>query len=115
MRVDDLALAARERRALDLRTMWRELLDADTKVSSLLAPNTEDPELLAIAASLVELLAARLDQSPPAWAGAVLPLGYPLLLVTARTTARCDRLAEESPAPLRKRGLLAPAGYLTVA
>lgn len=115
MPVDDLAIAARDRRALDLRMMWRELLDADTNVSSLQAPATEDPELRAIAASLVELLAARLDQSPPAWAGAVPPLSYPILLVAARTTARRDRLAEESPEPLRKRGLIAPAGYLTVA
>ena len=115
MRVDDLAVAARDLRALDVRMMWRELLEGSTDVSSIPAPHTEDTELRAIAASLVELLAVRLDQAPPLWAGDVAPLGHSLLLVTARTQAKRERLAQESPEPLRKRGLLAPAGYLTVA
>jgi hypothetical protein len=115
MRVDDLAVAARDLRALDLRMMWRELLEAGIDVSSIPPPDTADTELRAIAASLVELLAARLDQAPPAWAADVTPLDHSLLLVTARTSARRERLAQESPEPLRKRGLLAPAGYLTMA
>ncbi|MEZ4327220.1 MAG: hypothetical protein R3B40_18520 [Polyangiales bacterium] len=109
IRIDDLALAARDLRALDLRMMWCELLEAGTQVASIAPPDTDD------AASLTELLAAHLGQTPPRWTAGVAPLDQPLLLVTARTEERRARLARETPEPLRKRGLVAPAGFLTMA
>lgn len=114
MLVEDLAVAARDLRAFDVRVMWRELLHECTDVASIPAPRTTDVELLAIAASLVELLASRLDQAPPSWASEVAPLDHPVFLVTARTPGRRERLTKESPEPLLKRGILAPEGFLTM-
>lgn len=114
MFVEELAVAARDLRAFDLRVMWRELLDDCADVASIPAPRTTDVELLAIAASLVELLASRLDQSPPPWASEVAPLDHPVFLVTARTPGRRERLTRESPEPLRKRRILAPGGFLKI-
>lgn len=72
---------------------------------------------LAVAAGVAELLAARLGQSPPAWAGSVPPAPERLYLVRAasnmpRLRALCER---EGPEPLRRRGLLAPPEFLSIA
>ncbi len=73
--------------------------------------------MLAVAASLVELLAERAGQPAPAWAADV--AGLPearYLLRSAATMKRLRRMCdEESPGPLRRRNLFAPAEFLTFA
>jgi len=80
-------------------------------------PRSLDPVGMAVAAGIVELLASRARQSPPDWTAAVPALPEPLLLVRAAAwMPRLRHVCEvEGPAPLRKRGLLAPPEFLTAA
>jgi len=85
--------------------------------SRLPAPRLEDPLKMAVAASVVELLAARAGQSAPDWARDVPPAPQPVLLVQAaasmpRTRRLCE---EEGPEPFRRRRILAPPDFLTTA
>lgn len=81
------------------------------------APSNSDPIALAVAAGVAELLAQRAGQEPPEWTTAVPALLEPFFLVQA--AARMPRLRrsceEEGPEPLRRRRLLAPPEFLTVA
>jgi hypothetical protein len=78
-------------------------------------PQTDDPRILAAAASLIELLAQRRGQSPPDWTKDIGPLDTPVFLFKwAERMKNTRRLCEEhSPEPLKKRGFLAPPNYLT--
>jgi hypothetical protein len=78
---------------------------------------TNDSRLLAAAASLVELLALRLRQTPPPWTKDVGALPEPVYLLKAATSMkRLRELCEaESPEPLRKRGFYAPPNFLEFA
>ena len=80
-------------------------------------PESLDRLGLAIAAGIVELLAARAGQQPPAWTASVAPLDEPFFLVRAAAVMpRLRRLCEEEgPEPLRSRRLLAPPEFLTAA
>lgn len=76
-----------------------------------------DSTELATAAGVAELLAARSGQAPPDWAAAVPPAPQVLFLVRAAATmprlrALCER---EGPEALRRRGLLAPPEFLSIA
>ncbi len=71
----------------------------------------------ALAAGVVELLASRAGQPPPAWTAAIPPASTRLYLVRAAATmprlkAACEQVG---PEPLRRRGLLAPPDFLTIA
>lgn len=77
-------------------------------------PATSDVRTRAVAAGIVELLADRAGQSAPSWTAAEGRLASPLFLVDAAEhspTLRA-RIERESPAPLRKRNVFAPASYL---
>lgn len=72
---------------------------------------------LATAAGVAELLAAEAGQAPPAWTTGVPAAPDRLYLVRAAATmprlrALCER---EGPEPLRRRGLLAPPEFLSIA
>lgn len=95
---------------------------ADSLRSGIRWPEVAKPERLsdtelALAAGLAELMAERAGQSPPGWAAGV--DGAPavtFLVRAAETMPRLRRLCEEEgPLPLRRRGLLAPPEFLTVA
>jgi hypothetical protein len=81
------------------------------------APVGLDATELAAAAGVAELLAARTGQSPPGWAASVPPAPEKLFLVRAASTMpRLRSLCEqEGPEPLRRRGLLAPPEFLSIA
>ena len=72
---------------------------------------------LALAAGVVELLAARADQMPPSWTATVSEAPAPVYLVrAAETMPRLRRLCEtEGPEPLRWRHVFAPPEFLTIA
>ncbi|MBI3360351.1 MAG: hypothetical protein HY023_04500 [Chloroflexi bacterium] len=115
--IEQLARAALDYESLQLRSLTQDLLRESPRLSDQPRPQTDDPRLLAIAASLVELLTLRLHQAPPAWAREVGPMPEPFyLLRSAATMKRLRELCEtQSPEPLRKRRLYAPPNFLEFA
>ena len=110
MRVDELVLALRTRDALRARVLYAQLLASDP--STIEQPSFSDELDLAIAASIVELIAARLHAVAPAWTRLVGPLQTPYALVTVHLPAKLARLQRESPPELRARNLVAPENFL---
>jgi len=117
---------------MDLRDLVRALLSFDALFArqwvadslrggfvwaSVPEPAGLDAVGLGVAAGIAELLAARAGQAPPAWASGVAVAPTPVCLVkAARTMPRLRQLCEqEGPEPLRRRGILAPPEFLTVA
>jgi hypothetical protein len=81
------------------------------------APAGLDATGLATAAGVAELLASRAGQPAPSWTATVPPAPERRFLVRAAATmprlrAACER---EGPEPLRRRGLLAPPDFLSIA
>lgn len=115
--LEDLARAAIDREALALRVLVQDLLRTEPDVTSWQRPATGDPQLLAVAAALTELLALRAGQRPPAWTAAVGPLAEPLFLLrSAEKLPRLRKLCEEeAPTPLLKRRVFAPPNFLEFA
>jgi hypothetical protein len=117
---------------MDLRDLVRALLDfdalgarqwlADAQRSGFVwtevrAPAGLNATELATAAGVAELLAARAGQPPPEWTASVPAAPQRLFLVRAAATmprlrSLCER---EGPEPLRRRGLLAPPEFLSIA
>lgn len=117
---------------MNLEALVRSLLDFDTLAArqwladaqrsgfawtEIPPPVGLNPTELATAAGVAELLAARAGQSPPAWAADVPPAPERFFLVRAassmpRLRSLCER---EGPEPLRRRGLLAPPEFLSIA
>ncbi|HKQ77074.1 MAG TPA: hypothetical protein VJ810_25485 [Blastocatellia bacterium] len=65
--LEQLAEAALNRESLLLRNLTHDLLRENPNLSECPKPQTYDLRILAAAASLVELLALRLRQTPPNW------------------------------------------------
>jgi len=80
-------------------------------------PSGLDATASALAAGLTELLASRAGQLPPAWTAKIPPAPQRMFLVrAAESMPRLRALCEaEGPEPLRRRGLLAPPEFLTLA
>jgi hypothetical protein len=116
-KVDLVVEAALDGDALKLRSFCQDLLREKGDLYDCPAPTADDKQKMAIAASLVELLAIRTGQIPPIWTEAVEGLAKPIyLLKSAEKMSRLRNLCEsESPEPLRKRGLLAPPNFLSFA
>lgn len=115
--LEQVAEAALNGEALLLRGLTQDFLREYPRLSNYPKPLTNDSRLLAAAASLVELLALRLQQPPPAWTNDVGPLAEPLyLLKAAASMKRLRALCEtQAPEPLRKRGFYAPPNFLEFA
>ncbi len=80
-------------------------------------PTGLDPVGVVVAAGLAEMLAIRAGQVPPDWVHGIGPAPSPIYLVKAalsmpRLRRTCQ---EEGPEPLRRRAVLAPPEFLTVA
>ena len=115
--IEALAKAALQRDSLRLRSLVQDMTRARTNWSDLARPTTKDTRLLAIAASLAELLAARQNQPPAAWTKEIGALNEPFFLLrSAETMKRLRLLCEtQSPEPMRKRQLYAPPNFLEFA
>lgn len=113
--LNDVANAALNRDALQLRSLVQDLIRGRQKLSELAAPITNDERLLSVAAAIVELLAERTNQPAPEWAAKVGPVHEQIFLVAAaeRLLSLRQLCEEESPEPLKRRRLLAPPNYLT--
>ena len=115
--IDKLATAALEHDSLQTRALAQDLLRTYHELRDVPPPESRDPRVQTVAAALVELLAQRQSQEPPAWSAGFGPLDEPFHLLEAATRmprlrAQCET---ESPLPLRKRNLYAPANFLTFA
>jgi len=112
--LEQVATAARDYESLQLRSLTQDLLRQTTRLSDVPRPITTDPQLLAIAASLIELFAVRQKQTPPAWVSDIAALPEPFFLVkAAQQMKRLRELCEtQSPEPMRKRKLYAPPNFL---
>ena len=117
MKLTDIAESILEGEALLARSHVQDWLSSGPDLASEPLPDTADVRVLALSAALVELFAERLGQHSPDWTKQVLPLHEPVyLLRSAEQMPRLRRLCEEqSPPPLRRRNLFAPADYLTFA
>lgn len=117
MGVEAIATAILRGDALAARSLTHDWLAGMPQVAAEPAPTSRDARVRAVAASLIELFAERISQTAPAWSGGVGPVEEPIyLLAAARTMPRLRRMCEdESPAPLRRRRLLAPRDLLTFA
>ena len=115
--IEQLAEAALNGESLLLRSLTQDLLRETPRLSDCLKPQTDDSRVMAAAASLVELLALRLSQTPPQWTQDVGALPEPIyLLKAAASMKRLRVLCEtEAPEPLRKRGFYAPPNFLEFA
>ena len=115
--IEQLAQAALARDHLKLRSLVQDLTRSKMDFSKAVRPITLDARLLAMSAALVELLASRNKQSPPAWTKEVGALNEPFfLLENAANMKRLRTLCEkESPEPMRKRLLYAPPHFLEFA
>ena len=117
VRLEQLAEAALAGEALALRSLAQDWLSENPRMSDCPRPPSDDAQVLAVAASLVELFAGRAGQLAPQWTRSIGPLAHPrYLLRAAETMKRLRRMCEvESPPPLRRRNLYAPAEFLQFA
>jgi hypothetical protein len=115
--LEQLAEAALQRDSLRLRSLTQDLLREMPRLSDVPRPASANPRVLSTAAALVELLATRQGQTPPAWAREIGPLPEPFfLLEAAERMTRLRALCEtQAPDPLRKRRLYAPPNFLAFA
>ena len=113
----DLVSALVSRDALRARQWVADAERAGFDWTRIAEPHGLDRLGLAVAASVVEMMAGRRGSRPPAWTSAVPPAPQRLFLVrAAESLPRLRRLCEEEgPEPLRRRGLLAPPDFLTAA
>lgn len=117
MDIRDLVRALLSFDALVARQWVADSLRSELLWSSVPKPTDLDPVGLGVAAGVAELLAARVGQAPPPWVGTVAVAPASVCLVKAASTMpRLRQLCErEGPEPLRRRGILAPPDFLTVA
>ena len=115
--IEQLAQAALERDHLKLRSLVQDLTREKVDWRNLPRPSTNDSRLLVVSAALVELLALRNKQTPPAWTKDIGSLKEPFfLLESAAGMKRLRVLCEtQSPEPMRKRLLFAPPHFLEFA
>jgi hypothetical protein len=115
--IEQLAEAALLRDSLRLRSLVQDSARANINWSLILRPKTNDLRLLALSASLAELLASRGKQDPPSWTKEIEALQEPFyLLQSAEKMKRLRLLCEtQSPEPMRKRRLYAPPNFLEFA
>lgn len=114
VRIEQLTAAALAGEGLALRALAQDWLRENPAIDATPHPSSDDPMLLAVAAGLVEMFAARRGQASPAWADAIGHAPQSVFLV--RAAERMQRLRalcqEQAPLALRKRGIYAPPDFL---
>ena len=117
MELNDLVEALLQFDALAARQWVSDALRCGLAWSGLPRPAGLTAEELAVAAGVVEMLAERAGQSPPPWTADVPSSPRRIYLVrAAESMPRLRRLCErEGPEPLRRRQVLAPPEFLSVA
>ena len=115
--IEQLAEAAMNRESLLLRSLAQDWLRGRQRFDLIPRPNLTDRNLMAIAASLVEMFAERAGHAAPAWTKDAPPATHPLFLLReAQNMKRLRKLCEEqSPAALRRRHIFATPNFLEFA
>jgi hypothetical protein len=113
----DLVRALLRFDALTARQWLADAARSDLVWFEVPAPADLDETERALAAGVAELLASRAGQPAPPWAAAIPAAPRRLFLVRSAATMPRLRAACEldGPEPLRRRGLLAPPDFLTIA
>jgi hypothetical protein len=112
--LEQIARSALAGDALITRSLLQDWLETKPLLTNLSRPDIDDPTLIAVSAGLVEVISSRLGQCPPPWASEVGAAPHPIhLLRSASTMRRLREMCEaESPMPLRRRQIFAPANHL---
>ena len=115
--IEQLAQAALDRDHLKLRSLVQDVTREKVDWSKTPRPSTKDARLLVFSAALVELLAERNHQLPPAWTKEIGALKEPFFLLESAARMKHLRVLCEtqSPEPMRKRLLYAPPHFLEFA
>lgn len=117
VKFETIAEAILQGNALGARSLVQDWMSEPAATRDVGRPATTDPVALALAASLMELFAARLGQAIPIWTDSIPALEQPLFPMRASLRMRnlrelCER---ETPEPLRKRRIFVPPNYLAFA
>jgi hypothetical protein len=115
--LSDLVGALVSRDALRARQWVADAARAEFDWTRVAEPHGLDQLGLAVAAAVVEMMAARQGAPAASWTAAVPAAPHRVFLVqAAESLPRLRRLCEEEgPEPLRRRRLLAPPEFLTAA
>ena len=114
--INQVAASALAREGVITRHLTQMFLRQTPRLVEVSPPNVDDSDILATSAALIELFAERRKEAAPKWTTHIQRQGTPIFLLTCRPETFTYRLClEESPPPLRKRGLYAPDNYLTFA
>lgn len=112
--IEALAQAAWQRDSVTVRHLAQAFIRSQPDFAQLPRPTTQEQDMLIMAAALVELLASRVGQAPPAWTATIGAASEAFYLVAAAESM--PRLRQhcmaEAPPPLRQRRLYAPADFL---
>ncbi len=102
---------------LHVRALTMEWLRHQLPLTEVPRPETDDARVLAVAAAIVELLAQRAGETPPAWTAEIGGLDEPFFVwpLTPRQTFTRNLCLTEAPEPLKKRNIYSPPNYLTFA
>ncbi len=100
-----------------LRCLIQDALDSIPDISDWPEPTNKDPLQKAALAAITDLLASYRGQMAPAWTATVEPLQEPHYLMSSLSGMKNLRLLCEtqSPEQLRRKGFLAPPGFLQFA
>jgi len=110
--IDQLAVAVLNGDQLRARGLALEITRAGD-ISSISEPDGNiDRRILILAAGLAELLAGYADSQAPAWTARWGALAERLDLLPATSERLRRLLGEEAPESLKRRNILAPAGFL---
>lgn len=109
--IADLLLARDDFR---LRLYVQAWLREQPHFAAMPQPETEDLRILTVAAALVELLAQRAKQEPPAWTAAIGALPEPFFALewAERPGFTRDLCLNEAPEPFKRRNIFAPPNFL---
>jgi len=115
--LEKIAVAAHAQNDFYVRAWTMELLRSVDNLGEVERPCLGSSEELALAAAIIELLALRKGQKPPAWTSAVGGMRAPFYLFPdidslPWTKRWCEA---ESPEPLKRRNIFASPEYLTFA
>lgn len=112
--LEQIAAQILAKNPLEVRSLVQDYLRRASPLWLERAPTSDDQQIQAVTAAIAELIAARTSQEAPAWASQIGRLPAPVYLVEAATRSprMRARIEQESPEPLRKRNVFAPASYL---
>jgi len=116
MKLEELVRAVLDNQLVEARQWIADAQRTGVRFDALPAPAVQSNQERVLAAGLVELLAFRGEQMPPAWASEVGSLPEPFFV--GKRLKEMPRSAEDAmvngPEPLRRRNIYASPNFLTI-